>query len=446
MTRRARSGEGTVGPEAWGRWLPPLAASAFLVSVAPFVGEVRDALAARLGKGLRYAVTAALLVAAAAVLAAALRRSLLRAPASIRGAMEPRAGSGPGPGRRLAALGLVVVLVALEVAFWTTGSSSSDSAERVHLLEYALVAALFDRALRPRVLGASRWVLTLEAVAFVGLADETVQWLTPLRVGDGRDVVLNVYAGLIGLLLVWVLAPPARGPGGRPAALRWILMGGALLVVATGAFFDAVHLGHEIDDPALGVFRSSFTPAGLARAETDRAARWARRSPLPLRPLGIEDTFLTEAGWHAQVRNAAVERGDLVQAWRENRILERWYAPFLRLPRRSWPAAQRAWIESRLGAIQPRALRPSPGYRSPALIGRLVVAPPEPLFWLGIAAAAGGLFTLGVKCSPNRGSGEGTARNTRGAAVTPVRATEGETKTRQSPRTSTPDHLSAPRS
>jgi hypothetical protein len=386
-----------------------------VVSLAPFVGELRGVLAAWLGPELRYVVTAALLLTAAAVLAVALHRLRRRVGSLSR--------------ERLSALALAAVLVALEVAFWTTGASSSDAVERVHLLEYAVVAILYLRAWPAAVCGAPRWALTLEAVAFVGLADETVQWLSPLRVGDGRDVLLNVYAGLIGLLVARGLGLRFSGFDARPGTaaraprtvrrtawksaprpgVRSALLAGALLVSAAGAFFDAVHLGHEIDDPDLGVFRSSFSPAGLGRAGVDRAARWARRSPLPLRPLAIEDAFLTEAGWHAQVRNAAVLRGDLAQAWRENRILERWYAPFLRLPRRSWPPAQRAWIESRLEAEHPWALRRSPGYRSPALIGRLVVAPPAPLLCLGIAAVAGALFALGVKCSAQR-EGEEPAR------------------------------------
>ncbi len=378
-------------------WTPPLALSILLVAAAPFVSELRKALAERLGRDFLYVLTATLVVATVVILSVALRRALRR------DGWRYRLGS------RLSALALAVALVALEVTYWTTGDRSADAVERVHLLEYALLAVLYQRALGARFAGLGRWVLSLEAVAFVGLADETVQWLTPVRVGDGRDLLLNVYAGLIGVVLAWALAPAdARptpgwrwGPGtGRRSGPRLAALAGAVLVVAAGTFFDAVHLGHEIDDPVLGTFRSSFSPAGLARAGRERTARWAVRSPEPLRPLAVEDDFLTEAGWHAQVRNAAVDRGDLVQAWRENRILERWYRPFLELPRRRWPAAQRAWTESRLEAEHPRALGPSPGYRSPALAGRIVVAPPRPLLWLGIAAAAAWLLALGVKCAP----------------------------------------------
>ncbi len=376
----------------WKRWAPPLALSLLLVALAPFAGELREALAARLGRGFRFALAAALLLAAGALVGLVLRRA--------RAGGRPRSGS-RRPGRPLAALGLAAGLIALELAFWTTGDRSSDAVERVHLLEYALLALLYDRALRPRFAGLSRLVSTLEAVAFVGLADETVQWLTPARVGDGRDVLLNVYAGLIGVVLAWGAARSSGGSPGRSRSRRRrlarpALLAGAVLAGAAGAFVDAVHLGHEIDDPALGVFRSSFRPAALARAGPERAARWAAHPPGAPRPLALEDEFLTEAGWHAQVRNAAVERGELLLAWRENRILESWYAPFLDLPRRRWPAAQRAWIEAELRRRSPRALGPSPGYRSSALAGRILVAPPRPLFWLGIAAAAAALLAGGL--------------------------------------------------
>ncbi len=260
--------ERTSRREGWSRWAPAVALSALLVAVAPFAGELRAALAALFGRGFRFAVTAALVLAAAAILGLAFHR--LRAA----GASAPFP-----PSRRLGALALAAGLVALEVAFWTTGDRSSDAVERVHLLEYALLAVLYDRALRPRHRAFSRLVLTLEAVAFVGLADETVQWLTPVRVGDGRDVLLNLYAGLVGVVLLWGLAPAAVAapPAGRRPDRRRAALLGALLVVAAGAFFDGVHLGHEIDDPELGVFRSSFAAPELVRAGAGARPALGRR-------------------------------------------------------------------------------------------------------------------------------------------------------------------------
>ena len=66
------------------------------------------------------------------------------------------------------------------------------------------------------------------------------------------------------------------------------------------------------------------------------------------RRLGREDHYLTEGLWHVQRRNQAWDSADAAAAWRENRILEKFYAPVLDTPTYAgptghrWPAAQRA--------------------------------------------------------------------------------------------------------
>ena len=59
-----------------------------------------------------------------------------------------------------------------------------------------------------------------------------------------------------------------------------------------------------------------------------------------------EDQYLTEALWHVRERNEAVDVGDTLTAWRENRILEKFYAPLLDVPAINgeyrWPPEQRA--------------------------------------------------------------------------------------------------------
>jgi hypothetical protein len=265
--------------------------------------------------------------------------------------------------------------------------------ERVHLLEYGLLAVLFERAFRARHPGRLLPVLALAAVALVSLADEWVQWLTPVRVGDARDVVLNLWAGAIGLLFGLAFSPAPgllRRSGSASARLAAGL--GAVVALAGAGFFDLAHLGHEIRDPRAGVFLSWHAPEELLQAAEDRARRWPVEGPLPARPLALEDSFLTEAGWHASARNQAVAAGDLATGWRENRILERWYRPFLELgPGRRWPPAQRRATREELMARDPAALGPSPRYRSPALEGRVAPGPPAALLWTGAAAVAAAL-------------------------------------------------------
>lgn len=374
-------------PPMLARWLPPVALSALILALAPFVGVLQRWLRESVGLAYLVWVTGALAVAAAA----ALLWGVLR----IR---ERRA-------VRYGLLGLAGVLVALQVVGWATGEAEVDTVERVHLLEYGLLGALFERAFRRRHGNALLPVLAVGAVALVGIADEWVQWLTPVRTGDGRDVLLNAWAGVIGYLVAVALSTE----GGRlrrpePASRRLAAVLGAAVVLAAGAFVDVAHLGHEIRDPRAGHFVSWHSPDELVRAAEDRGSRWAGGERPEMRPLSLEDTYYTEAGWHAQARNEAVARGAFVRAWRENRILERWYGPYLRLAGAGWPQAQREQVESEVRQRlrrRPDLLERSPGYRSPVLRRRVVTAP-RSLVWGAVALLAGGLLALAVRPAPPR--------------------------------------------
>ena len=85
-------------------------------------------------------------------------------------------------------------------------------------------------------------------------------------------------------------------------------------------------------DAEIGAFRSRYTAAELAVLARDRAERWRARPPLEPRSLSRADQYLTEGLWHVQRRNQAWSAGDVADAWRENRILEKFYAPLLEVP------------------------------------------------------------------------------------------------------------------
>ena len=228
-------------------------------------------------------------------------------------------------------------------------------AETFHFVEYGLLAWLFYRALRTRDDG-SLILLPLLAGVMVGTLDEWFQWFIPIRAGEARDIVLNGVASGCGLLFAIAIDPPA-GPVAalrRESAVRVHRCGGAA-VALFGLFFLTVHVGHDVHDAEIGAFRSRYTAAELAVLARDRAERWRARPPLVQRRLSREDQYLTEGLWHVQRRNRALSGGDVADAWRENRILEQFYAPILEVPTYAdplghrWSAAQRAELAQRPG-------------------------------------------------------------------------------------------------
>jgi VanZ family protein len=211
--------------------------------------------------------------------------------------------------------------------------------EGAHFAEYGILAVLAFLAAEDRTLLA-RGAHTLGLVIAVALVDETIQWVLASRFAEVRDVALNVAAGVLGTgYAVILLGGPGRVEGKlrpvRPELLHLAAMG-ALLVPATGAFLYLVHSGHRIEWDEVE-FVSRYSTSELDRTAKDRRNRWASMSieeqqslVSPDRSLwAVADFYVDEARRHIDARNHAANQGALQAATGENRILERWYEPYL---------------------------------------------------------------------------------------------------------------------
>ena len=285
--------------------------------------------------------------------------------------------------RRFAGLGASIAIAALYARAVATGNAQVDVVERAHFVEYGLIAFLFYRAWRPLDNGAAvAWAFL--AGVFAGIVDEFVQWFVPSRVGEAHDVLINAVAVSCGLLFAVSVDPPTRLAG--PLSGHEIRQSGRALCIVLltfALFFRFVHLGHQIYDPETGVFWSQYSAPDLAATSRDRAERWRAAPPTTLRLFSREDHYLSEALWHVQRRNMAWGAGDPFSAWRENRILEKFFESALdtpsyasRVPPR-WPSEQRADTGARVagdpGLYMSRAA-PIPIYTWSPLVYWAVVA------------------------------------------------------------------------
>jgi len=82
--------------------------------------------------------------------------------------------------------------------------------ERVHLLQFGLVASLMFFSLPNQSSTAKRYVLTWVLSSFLGIVDELIQALVPSRVFDVRDIVLNVAAVTLALIVLYFARPKFR--------------------------------------------------------------------------------------------------------------------------------------------------------------------------------------------------------------------------------------------
>lgn len=93
---------------------------------------------------------------------------------------------------------LALVLLAALVAALLVGIEIPE--ERVHFLQYGLMAALAGSALRARFQPALAYLLAFLLASGVGWFDEVLQDILPNRVYDLHDVLLNTQASLLGVV------------------------------------------------------------------------------------------------------------------------------------------------------------------------------------------------------------------------------------------------------
>jgi len=286
-------------------------------------------------------------------------------------------------GALLAALGGAIWFSVLEA----TGNPDVDVVQRFHFVEYGVITFLFYRAWRP-VEDPAILILPLLAGLLVGTADEWLQWFIPNRVGEIADILLNSLAIGCGLLFSVGADPPAR--------FSWRLRRGSILrigrlsavtVLALAVFVHIVHLGYDIRDQEVGVFKSRYSNSALPAIGAVKRAEWHMHPPpLTLQRVSREDQYMTEGVTHVQRRNELLAANDVKGAWMENLILEKYFAPVLDTPSYVSRTGHR-WSEEQRAAVELRAAGSDPAYVSTAN-PYPIFAWSRRLFWLVSGAAA----------------------------------------------------------
>jgi hypothetical protein len=348
-----------------------LAASLLVIVGAPYTGQIRGAIQDALPGQYRTIIGGTVVV----VVACAVVTALLRIKQ-----------------HRLLRYGLLALAIgggALYASVTATGNANVDVVERFHLVQYGALTWLYYRVWHD-YRDVRSLVFPALAAFMVGILDEGLQWLVPARVGEIHDVLLNAVSIACGVVFSVGLDPLTDAqwmPDRR--GRRSLALFTAVAIVTLAAFFHAVHLGHDIRDAQAGDFLSRYSAAELLEASRDRAERWKADPPRELRRTSIEDHYLAEGVWHIQLRN---EVGDQQRVWRENLILEKYFAPVLEFPTYStgagakWPAEQRANMAAHIGS-------PTTPYRSTANPYPIYTWSPT-LFWIAVIALTAAILRV----------------------------------------------------
>jgi hypothetical protein len=194
-----------------------------------------------------------------------------------------------------------------------------------------------------------------------------------------------------------------------PAQRRGLRLGfgAAIVIVLLGAFLATVHLGSEIHDPEIGVFRSRFSDERLRELGDARRRAWGGGTPPVMGRYEREDQYEAEALWHVRRRNFAMDpdrHGDpqeLDVAWYENLILERHFKAVLDAASAGGAVGHRLAPEQVADVDARRAHGQAP-FLSDAEAMPIYVWPAG-VFWSVVAALAAAVLVVGAWLDRQRG-------------------------------------------
>ncbi len=98
---------------------------------------------------------------------------------------------------KLSPFSLVRLVVFLLLYLVCVVKATSVTVERVHFIEYGLLAILCLQAVDERHPNLRRMIYAVTATFFIGFVDEVFQGFHPFRYYDHKDVILNVIAGVL---------------------------------------------------------------------------------------------------------------------------------------------------------------------------------------------------------------------------------------------------------
>ncbi len=217
--------------------------------------------------------------------------------------------------------------------------------EQVHFLEYGLLAYLIISALRVDRKDLSQYLNALLIVTMIGVADEFVQGVLINRVGELRDVYLNMLSGSLGLLWHRKCLNLPETPAEWQAGLKAALPIAGLIILSIGIFNVRIsEFGHRIEDPEIGVFFSRLPTHKLTGAYPDSAFFKEEILPRLYRSSYAELLDIVKNPVHGEVlvhtfrRDKRLKCGDHIIGHRENQILEKYFSSYIAGSEHQWSA------------------------------------------------------------------------------------------------------------
>lgn len=181
-------------------------------------------------------------------------------------------------------------------AYWTWHLRAAPE-EAMHFVQYGILSLLVYRAMVHRVRDISIYFAVALLTGCLGALDEIIQWLTPRRYFEFRDIWINFGSAILMLIgVVGGIQPTVISLKPSPYGARWTARLATAFLVMLGLCASntiprvewyasripgldylrtnesiMIEYGYRYEDPDIGVFYSRFPPDELARQDRERA-------------------------------------------------------------------------------------------------------------------------------------------------------------------------------
>ncbi|OGL43408.1 MAG: hypothetical protein A2042_07460 [Candidatus Schekmanbacteria bacterium GWA2_38_11] len=232
--------------------------------------------------------------------------------------------------------------------------------EKFHLIEYGALGILTFKALKNDIRDLNIYIWSILITFYVGIFDETVQWLVPNRVGAIEDVWLNTKSGILSLMLIGLVIRP-KGIETRfyTKNLKKVYIPIFVVLVATGVFINFVHdFGYRMKlSDSIEIY--SHFPEGELRSINNifqrdisflikTAERFINKDKSS-GDISVREakalTFFKEAAGHRWERDYAFSKMRFLKSLKEQIILKNDYSSVLYLKPFKWSKDKEMLVE-----------------------------------------------------------------------------------------------------